>query len=287
MDSSKHQIHVQVVEPSLVQPVDALRADFIGRYIGLRGNVVRATGVMPLVTELSFTCSRCGCEFTKPAEEGRFEFPGGCPSKCKFAKHNLNRDKCKAVDWQRIRLQEDFGELPAGAGTPRRMPRTVDCNLKEHLVGTCVPGDVVTFYGIVRAMPTAGGIGKGGEGRQGPSKAVYVLYLEVKALVNTRRLEGAAGQDDEFSELQLSFVREIHRAVELGDERFPLIAASFCPQIFGQSLVKAALLLSLLGGLPVYAPGIEKRLCGAAMCMFFFLVILDWARANFCVRCPG
>ena len=29
----------------------------------------------------------------------------------------MNRDKCRAIDWQRIRLQEDFAELAAQAGT--------------------------------------------------------------------------------------------------------------------------------------------------------------------------
>lgn len=47
-------------------------------------------------------------------------------------------------------------------------------------VGSCVPGDVVTVYGVVRCMPTSGGIGGGGE-RQAPNKSLYILYLEVKA----------------------------------------------------------------------------------------------------------
>ena len=47
-------------------------------------------------------------------------------------------------------------------------------------MGSCVPGDVVTVYGVVRCMPTSGGMGGGGE-RQAPNKSLYILYLEVKA----------------------------------------------------------------------------------------------------------
>jgi len=165
------------------------------------------------------------------------------------------------MDWQRIRLQEDFAELSSSSGPPRRMPRTVDCDLKRALVGACVPGDAVTLYGIIRAMPTSGGMAQGGEGKQGLNRALFVLYLEVKAVVNARRLEATAGgaaadRAEEFSPLQLSFIREIHQE----QERFPLLVASFCPQIYGQVLAKAALLLALLGGLPVYSPGTDRRL---------------------------
>lgn len=61
----------------------------------------------------------------------------------RFARFTVNREKCRGIDWQRIRLQEDFSEL--ATGTQRRMPRTVDCDLKRSLVGSCVPGDVVTL----------------------------------------------------------------------------------------------------------------------------------------------
>lgn len=253
-------IDVEVVAPELDRPVESIRSELINHYIGLRGSVVRAANVAPLVYELHFTCCRCNSDFTTPAREGRFEWPNSCPRKCKFARFNLNRDRCKAMDWQRIRLQEDFKELSNSSGPPRRMPRTVDCDLKRGLVGSCVPGDAVTLYGIIRAMPTSGQMAHGGEGKQGPNRALFVLYLEVKAVVNVRRIDaftgGVGDSAEEFSPLQLSFIREIHQE----HERFPLLVASFCPQIYGQMLAKAALLLALLGGLPVYSSGTDRRL---------------------------
>ena len=195
--------------------------------VGLRGSVVRAANIAPLITELSFTCSRCSSEVASTTVEGRFEYPASCPKKCssmlieatvhphifsmgflflsfqnlgftgclwlplphlrcklkpigifgddgflpespscfmlfsffkrflpvffrgRFARFTVNRDKCRAIDWQRIRLQEDFAELAASGGGPqRRMPRTVDCDLKRSLVGSCVPGDVVTWMAM-------------------------------------------------------------------------------------------------------------------------------------------
>ena len=209
-------VDVELVAPELDQPVQAVRSEMIDRYIGLRGTVVRAANISPLITELSFTCGRCSTEVVMKAVEGRFEYPSSCPKKCRFARFSVNREKCKAIDWQRVRLQEDYAEMAAGNGPQRRMPRTVDCDLKRGLVGSCVPGDVVTVYGIVRCMPTSGGMSGGGDGRQAPTKSLYILFLEVKAVVNNRRADslnrtGTAQCEDEFSPLQLSFIREIYK----------------------------------------------------------------------------
>lgn len=263
-NSAARPIDVELVPPELDQAVQAVRSELIDRYVGLRGSVVRAANIAPLITELNFTCSRCSSEVAVTTVEGRFEYPASCPKKCRFARFTVNRDKCRAIDWQRIRLQEDFAELAAGnsgGAAQRRMPRTVDCDLKRSLVGSCVPGDVVTVYGIIRCMPTSGGMSAGGD-RQAPSKSLYILYLEVKAVVNNRKLDslfqsGVAAQgEDEFSPLQLSFIREIYKE----KEKLPVLVASFCQHIYGQHLVKAALLLAVLGGLPIRSEGPEQRL---------------------------
>ena len=86
----------------------------------------------PHLQELHFSCSRCGSCVAVATTEGRFEYPAFCPKKCRFARFTVEKEKCKAIDWQRIRLQEDFAEL-SGAGPQRRMPRTVDCDLKRGL----------------------------------------------------------------------------------------------------------------------------------------------------------
>ena len=166
-----------LAQKELEQPVQSVRSDLIDRYVGLGGSIVRAASIAPLITEVSFTCSRCSSEVRTPAVEGRFEYPASCPKKCRFARFSANKDQCQAIDWQRIRLQEDFSELVASGGPQRRMPRTLDCDLKRGLVGSCVPGDAVTLYGVIRCMPTSGTM-SAGDSRQAPSKSLYVLYLE-------------------------------------------------------------------------------------------------------------
>jgi DNA helicase MCM8 len=110
-------------------------------------------------------------------------------------------------------------------------------------------------------MPTSGGMSQKGEGKQAPNRALFVLYLEVHAVINARRSDvnggsSSSNRTEEFTPLQLSFIREVHQE----QERFPLLVASFCPQIYGQIYTKAALLLALLGGLAIHEPGSEQRL---------------------------
>jgi len=261
------RIDIEVVAPELERPVKSMCSDLINQYVGLHGNIIRSGHVSPYVTNLSFTCSRCGLEFFRPTKEGRFEWPSRCPKQCRFARFAVNRDKCEAIDWQRMRLQEDYAEFSAGTGQPRGMPKTVDCDVKRGLVGSCVPGDVVTLYGIVRFMPTGGVMAHGGEGRQAPSRALYQLFLEVKAVINRRRAAALAAQavaaaseksavEEDFTPLQLEFIREIYQETE----RLPTLVQSFCPHIYGQPLVKVALLLSVLGGMAVHDPGDEGKL---------------------------
>jgi DNA helicase MCM8 len=65
-----------------------------------------------------------------------------------FFRFTPKRDTAVTVDWQRIRLQEHLAD-DAESG---RVPRTVECELTEDLVDSCVPGDVVTVTGIVKVI---------------------------------------------------------------------------------------------------------------------------------------
>lgn len=48
----------------------------------------------------------------------------------------LERTECQFVDWQRVRLQENSDEVPAGS-----LPRTLDVILRHETVEQARPGD--------------------------------------------------------------------------------------------------------------------------------------------------
>merc|ERR1719487_2916085 len=58
-----------------------------------------------------------------------------------------------------------------------------------------------------------------------------------------------------FTELQLEFIADIWQHSQL---KLPVLVNSFCPGIFGQPLLKAGLLLALLGGVPRFRQAAES-----------------------------
>jgi predicted RNA-binding Zn-ribbon protein involved in translation (DUF1610 family) len=52
-----------------------------GKLATVRGTVVRMSHIRPLITELHFTCNRCGAVIPRTFPEGRFSQPTSCPSR--------------------------------------------------------------------------------------------------------------------------------------------------------------------------------------------------------------
>jgi len=60
----------------------------------------------------------------------------------------LNVDQSKFIDWQRIRVQENSSEIPAGS-----MPRSLDVILRNEIVDRAKPGDKCVFTGTLIVVP--------------------------------------------------------------------------------------------------------------------------------------
>lgn len=67
----------------------------------------------------------------------------------------------RCIDWQKIRVQELLGSDAQQQG---RVPRTVEVELKQDLVSSCVVGDVVTVLGLVKVLATGESGGRAGRG---------------------------------------------------------------------------------------------------------------------------
>lgn len=65
------------------------------------------------------------------------------------------------------RVQELMSDDQREAG---RIPRTIECELVQDLVDSCVPGDVVTITGIVKVSSTE-------EGKRHISEYFFLWFL--------------------------------------------------------------------------------------------------------------
>jgi len=122
-----------------------------------------------------------------------------------------------------------------------KIPRTIDCELTRDLVDCCVPGDLITVTGIVKArrVETRGNA-------RGKNKSLYVLYLDANSVKN--------GNDNENGKLDaLQFAtKDMYAILEVFNQKnlFRFLVNSLCPSIYGHEIVKAGFVLSLFGGCP-------------------------------------
>ncbi|KAI5740476.1 hypothetical protein M8J76_004215 [Diaphorina citri] len=179
-----------------------------GKLVAVRGTIIRVSNAKLLCSHLAFSCVSCQTEQVIRQDEGKHTTPGSCintscksrtfiPLRCSSSTHTLQ--------WQTVRLQEILADNEGEGG---RVPRTVECELTEDLVESCVPGDIVTITGI-KSEETA-----------------------------LRKSSAAANMCTLF----------IDTDIQAEPNLFKLLVNSLCPSIFGHEMVKAGLLLALFGG---------------------------------------
>ncbi|KAJ6659267.1 hypothetical protein lerEdw1_019313 [Lerista edwardsae] len=241
-------IHARVYNYDPLTQLKNIRANCYGKYVALRGTVVRVSNIKPLCTKMAFICSACGNVQSFPLPDGKYTLPTKCPlSVCHGRSFTADRSSpyTITVDWQSIKIQELMADDQKEAG---RIPRTIECELVQDLVDSCVPGDAITITGIVKVSNTEEGASKN-------DKCVFLLYIEANSISNTKgqkvkNYEHGINHQAcmEFSLKDLYAVQEIQAEENL----FKLIVNSLCPTIYGHEIVKSGLVLTLFGGCQKY-----------------------------------
>ncbi|XP_075639041.1 putative DNA helicase MCM8 isoform X2 [Castanea sativa] len=242
--------------PETMIALKNLKAAYIDKLVSVRGTVVKASTVRPLVVQMSFDCAKCKTEITRIFPDGKFSPPQSCDLYgCKSKNFNPIRSTALTIDFQKIRLQELLKPEDHEEG---RVPRTVECELTQDLVDACIPGDVVTVTGIIRVINNYMDIG-GGKSKS-KNQGFYYLYLEAVSIKNSKSQSTPEDSQDSnskaratelcnlfsFSPRDLEFVVKFKE--ENGSDIFRQILQSICPSIYGHELVKAGITLALFGG---------------------------------------
>mmetsp|Transcript_15034 Transcript_15034/g.35218 ORF Transcript_15034/g.35218 Transcript_15034/m.35218 type:complete len:830 (+) Transcript_15034:71-2560(+) len=129
-----------------------LRSDKLGRLITICGTVTRTTEVKPELLVGTFQCNECNREVSGVVQQFKVTMPAVCPSKNCGNRTNwtlLSESRTtRWGDWQRVRLQENENEVPAGS-----MPRSVDVIVRDECCDRCKPGDKVLITGSLIVVP--------------------------------------------------------------------------------------------------------------------------------------
>ena len=92
----------------------------VGRLVSFSGTVTRTSEVRPELMTGYFQCGECNSESFPVEQQFKFTEPTACKqADCKNTgtgkgKWRLDVSKSKFVDWQRVRVQENADEIPAG-----------------------------------------------------------------------------------------------------------------------------------------------------------------------------
>ncbi|KAJ1263273.1 hypothetical protein BS78_09G170800 [Paspalum vaginatum] len=249
--SSKfNKINIRLYNTGLTIALKKLKAAFIKKLVTVHGTVLKVSTVKPLVLQLKFLCMKCGGKINRIFCDGKFSPPVSCGIQgCKSRTFTPDRSSATLMDFQKIRIQE---LVSADNHEEGRVPRTIECELTEDLVDSCIPGEMVTVTGIVKVLNNYMDVG-GGKSRIS-NQGLYYLYLEA---VSVRKLKSDAVSDKEIRasgicHFQSCTERDPDFAVKYkeqhGADVFRQILQSFCPSIYGHELVKAGITLALFGG---------------------------------------
>ncbi|XP_037526875.1 DNA helicase MCM8 [Rhipicephalus sanguineus] len=234
------ELTVRIAGFGPLTPLRDVRSMTCGRMVAVRGTVVRASEVKPQYRAIGFTCSGCGTEQSVAQPGGYFTVPTCCPERgCRSRtfQEQATSPLTQLVDWQSLRLQESDEGTEGG-----RIPRIIDCELTDDLVGSAVPGDMVTVAGIVELARC-----DGPSSSTGPLDcylvANHVLGEQREPVITTTPSGPDLGRQDYYA------IEAIHDKPDL----FRLLVNSLCPAIYGHEIVKAGLLLALFGGVRRYS----------------------------------
>jgi DNA replication licensing factor MCM6 len=114
------------------------------------GTVTRTSEVRPELLYGTFRCDDCGTLAKDIAQDFAYTEPPSCANATCMNRSSWTLDamRSKFCDWQKVRVQENSGEVPSGS-----MPRTIEVILRNETVDRCKPGDKVIFTGVPIAVP--------------------------------------------------------------------------------------------------------------------------------------
>ena len=123
--------------------IRSMTTDKIGRLVAFCGTVTRSTEVRPELLYGAFICKKCGTLHPSVEQQYQYTEPQVCSNpQCSKGDFQLILDQCAFVDWQRLKVQENAEEIPAGS-----MPRCIEVICRNDIVENAKAGDKIVFTG--------------------------------------------------------------------------------------------------------------------------------------------
>ena len=225
----------------IVTSLRTLGSHHIGKLVMIKGVIIRATPVNPLVVTAAFKCKRCGAITYVDQKSAFLTQPIECsdPTCRRRGPFEFLQDESVFVDAQEIRIQESPEDLPPG-----QLPRWINIKLNgRDIVDIARPGDNVSVTGVVRvSAPLISRVGR---------LRKFNLFMDANFIdVESKEPESVSiSPEEEKRILELAKDPWIHRK----------IIRSIAPSIYGYEHIKESIMYLLFGGVPKTLPDINIR----------------------------
>ncbi len=232
----KDEVRVRIVNYPLQRSLRQINAETIGNISSVSGMVVRASEVKPLAKELVFVCPDEHQTKVIQLKGMDVKIPIVCDNpSCKHRDFELKPEASKFIDFQILRLQELPEDLPPG-----QLPHYIDVTIRQDLVDNARPGDRIILTGIVRVeQESIAGITRGHSG-------LYRLRIEgnnIEFLGGRGSKTSRKIEREEVSPEDEKMIKTLAQSPNV----YQRLIDSFAPHIQGQSLIKEAILLLIVG----------------------------------------
>jgi len=257
--------------------ISALNSKDVGKIIQISGTVVRTGTVQMYECKRAFKCcdKNCGHKFMISADLEEYNNAINAPARCPLIECSgttfevLSHDTTRS-DYQEIKIQESvtnrFSDSKAG-----RIPKALLVKLQHDLVDKCQPGDDVVIVGSLishwrSSLPSMSDcevgtaivahslrVVHGGLFGDGSSSSWERIFDESPQLDNEDDANMNGGsqsnrrslvREDILKEFNDFWAQRNHRPIATRN----FICQAVCPTLYGLSMIKIALLLTLIGG---------------------------------------
>jgi len=231
-ESIKDDIAVKITHYPIKNTVRQINSKNTGQFITIKAMLIRMSAVESIPKIAVYQCANNHTHTITAKKDYTIRIPIICNNpKCKSRDFEIIPQRSKFADYQILQLQELPGELPAG-----KLPKTLGVFVSGDLVDSARMGDTVEISGIVRPE-----ISK--EIKLGVPVQTYRHRLYANNIVQLANEHDFGGKitDEEITQIT-SMIHDISE-----EKASTLIINSFAPHIYGHTLIKEALILTMIG----------------------------------------
>ncbi|KHN74216.1 DNA replication licensing factor mcm-5 [Toxocara canis] len=251
-----HDIQVTITLDEYATSIRKIKSSEVSQIVKVSGIVVAASQVRAKATHVSIQCRTCRHTVNdielKPGLEG-FALPRKCGAnqttqlqRCPMDPYHIMPDKCRCVDYQTLKLQENPEDVPHG-----EMPRHVQLYCDRYLTDRVAPGNRVTVIGVFSirtVVPRQKVADKSLLGIRAPYIRVLGIHIKVSGPGRADEVSLTPEEERKFRELSKK------------PNAYEIIASSIAPSIYGSDDIKKAIACLLFGGSRKRLPdGLTRR----------------------------